>query len=310
MTTNRLQKQIEEASRLKLELEELAAKDGGYASKLASFSMASHIDDLAQQSAIEASATRFEHVELRLVASKFSDGSAPLDLISRLSDNIMHIVGYAALRLIRGGSSKKRIPRRLYQDLDLRLLGLLPGSSRMVISANSNRDIFDDGIAKGSLERIFRLLVTNGEGDEFLQSVTDLGPQSSIWLRRLLDLIIGENSELEMLWRYRGDVIFNWRANQRILPRLSTALASTEVSVVDDVLIMGNVELLSKRERIHLLSNDGDRYKILYPKHLLSAVSELHLDQAVVLKCAVIETNNPLTEEKKISYELLKVVSQ
>jgi hypothetical protein len=308
--TNGLRKQIEEASRLKLELDKLAGQEGGFASKLASLSMASHIDDLAHQRAIEASASLFEHVELRLVAAKFSDGSAPLELISKLSDGFLHIVGYAALRLIRGGSSKKRIPRRLYQDLDLRLLGLLPGSSRLVISANSNRDVFDDGIAKGSLDRIFRLLLTNGEGNEFMEAVTDLGPQSSIWLRRFLDFIISECSDFEMLWRYRGDVVFNWQANQRILSRLSTALASTEVSTVEDRLISGVVELLSKRERIQLLSEDGSRYRILYPKYLLPAVSELHLDQAVVLKCAVFETSNPLTEETKTSYELLDVVSR
>jgi hypothetical protein len=177
---------------------------------------------------------------LRLIADKFSDGSAPLELISKLSDRFMHVVGYAALRLIRGGSSKKRIPRRLYQDLDLRLLGLLPGSSRMVISANSNRDFFDDGMAKGSLERIFRLLLTNGEGSEFMEAVTDLGPQSSVWLRKLLDLIIRECADFEMLWRYHGDIMFNWKANQRILSALSAALASTEVSVVEDLLISGN----------------------------------------------------------------------
>jgi hypothetical protein len=308
--TNRLRKQIEEASRHKLELDKLARQDGGFAFKLASLSMASHIDDLAQQSAIEASASLFEHVELRLIAAKFSDGSAPLELIAKLSDNFRHTVGYAALRLIRGGSSKRRIPRRLYQDLDLRLLGLLPGSSRMVISVNSNRDIFDDGIAKGSLERIFRLLLTNGEGNEFMESVTDLGPQSSVWLRRLLDSIIGECADFEMLWRYRGDIILSWQANQRILSRLSAALASTDVSIVEDLLISGNVELLSKRERIHLLSDDGNRYRILYPKHLLPAVSELHLDQAVVLRCAVVEANNPLTEETTTSYELLDVVSR
>ena len=60
--TNRLRNQIEEASRLKLELDKLAGQEGGFASKLASLSMASHIDDLAQQRAIEASASLFEHV--------------------------------------------------------------------------------------------------------------------------------------------------------------------------------------------------------------------------------------------------------
>ena len=306
--TNRLRLQLEEASRRKLEFENLANDEGGFAYKLASLSMASHIDDLAQQSAIEASSLAFEHIEMRLIASRFSDGSAPLGLVAKISDSFRRMVGYAALRLVHGGIEKKRIPRRLYQDLDLRMLGLLPGSSRFVVSANSNRDLFGDGIAKGSLERIFRLLLSNGDGEEFMESVADLGPKSSIWLRTLLESIISETADVEISWRFAGQLVYNWHADLGLLGRISAALAATEVMESEEMVISGTIELLSKRERIQLLSSEGARFKVLYPKYLLPAVSELHLDQNVSLRCAVTEVANPLTEESSTSYELLAIV--
>lgn len=306
--TSRLRLQLEEATRRKLEIDKLANDEGGFAYKLASLSMAAHIDDLAQQSAIEASSLAFEHVEIRLKASKFSDGSAPLGLVAKISESFRQMVGYAALRLVHGGLEKKRIPRRLYQDLDLRMLGLLPGSSRFVISANSNRDLFGDGIVKGSLERVFRLLLSNGDGEEFMESVADLGPKSSIWLRTLLDSIISETADVEISWRFGGQPVYNWHADLRLLGRISAALAATEVRESEEIIICGAIELLSKRERIQLLSPEGARYKVLYPKCLLPAVSELHLDQYVSLRCAVSEVINPLTEESSTSYELLGIV--
>ena len=305
--TSRLRLQLEEASRRKLEFDKLANDEGGFAYKLASLSMASHIDDLAQQSAIEASSLAFEHVEMRLIASRFSDGSAPLGLVAKISDSFRQMVGYAALRLVHG-IEKKRIPRRLYQDLDLRMLGLLPGSSRFVVSANSNRGLFGDGIAKGSLERIFRLLLSNGDGEEFMESVADLGPKSSIWLRTLLDSIVSETADVEISWRFGGKLVYSWHADLRLLGRITAALAATEVQESEEMIISGTIELLSKRERIQLLSSEGARFKVLYPKYLLPAVSELHLDQNVSLRCAVSEVSNPLTEESSTSYELLAIV--
>lgn len=306
--TGRLRLQLEEASKLKLEYDKLASIKGGFAYQLASLSMASHIDDLAQQCAIETSSLAFEHVEMRLKASKFADGSAPLELVAKISNSFRQMVGYAALRLKHGGIEKKKIPKRLYQDLDLRMLGLLPGSTRFVISANSNRDLFGDGIAKGCFERIFRLLLSNGDGEEFTEAVADLGPKSSIHLRSLLDLIIGEAADVEISWRFRGQQVYSWNADRRLLGRISSALAATEVKESEEAIISGTVELLSKRERIQLVSPEGARYRILYPKCLLPAVSELRLDQIVNLRCAVSEIVNPLTQEHPKSYELLGIV--
>lgn len=49
--TSHLEKQLEEAARHKLELDKLSEEKDGFAYKLASLSMAAHIDDLSLQCA-------------------------------------------------------------------------------------------------------------------------------------------------------------------------------------------------------------------------------------------------------------------
>lgn len=307
--TKRLLEQLQTATAQKADLDRRLAAGSGFAYELASRSMSSHIDELSQQLALMDNRPIIELVELRLKANQFRDGSAPLRLIAKAAEDFRQMVGYAALRLTRGGLDKKRVPNDLYQDLDLRLAALLPGSSRMVITTASNRDLLNDGVAKGALDRFFRVLESKGEGDEFLESVTDLGPQSSRRVRDLIDLIQNESAEIDVTWRYGGAEVRKWEGTKDALEKVSFALAVTEVNSKSEVVLGGLVELLSKRERIHLRSDSGETFRILFPKRLLPGVAELHLDQKIRLRCAVTETQNPHTGEASTFFELLEILS-
>jgi hypothetical protein len=217
------------------------------------------------------------------------------------------MLGYAALRLIRGGVDRKRVPEDLYDELDLRLAAVLPGSSRLVITTAAHRDLLDDGLAKGSLERVFRVLESEGRGSEFLEAITDLGPSSARRLRELLHLVRASSAELDLYWRYAGQTVRRWNGTDTALASVAHALDVTELHALDEVFLAGVIELLSKRERIHLRTEEGRNIRVLFPKRLLAKVSELHLDQHVRLRCSVTETLNPFTGEMSTFYELLEV---
>lgn len=294
------------------ELQQLAlekSEAGDFAYKLAARSIESHLEELSQIQLASDASPAFEMLDFRLIALHLKTGSAPLDLVAKLSDEVRKTLGYAALRLIQGGIRRKRIPKGLYAELDLRLAGLLPGSSRFVVSAAANRDLLDDGVSKGAIERIFSVLATNGKGEEFLEAINNLGPSSAKSLRELLKLIQSHSAEAEFTWKYSGDEVRRWVGSKKSLQSITSALEVTEIIEQDHVLLHGMVELLSKRERIELRVPEGGITKILYPKNLLPAVSELHLEQEVSLFCQVTETENPLTNESSIFYELLEIKS-
>ena len=282
---------------------------GDFAYKLAARSLESHLDELSQIELTSQASTAFEMLDFRIISPNLKTGSAPLDMVSKLTEEIRKTLGFAALRLMQGGIDKKRIPKDLYGELDLRLQGLLPGSSRFVISAASNRDLLDDGLSKGAIERMFDVLLSMGQGENFLTSVNILGPSSAKSLREFLKVIKSYSATAEFTWKYSGDEIIRWSGTKEALDSVTSALEVTEIIEQEKVLLQGKIELLSKRERIELRVHEGKLVKILYPKSKLPEVSELHLEQEVTLYCQVTETENPLTNESSIFYELLEVRS-
>lgn len=307
--TKRIRELLKEAQAQRAEVDSRVATGKSFAYSLASQSIASHIDDLSQQLALLEDRPILELLEFRLKTNRFQDGSVPLRLVAKVADEIRQMLGYAALRLSRGGLDRKRVPDELYDELDLRLAAVLPGSSRLVITTAAHRDLFDDGLAKNSLDRVFRVLESGGEGAEFLEAVTDLGPSSARRMRHFLHLVRGTGAELELSWRYSGQTVRRWDGTDITLLAVTHALDVTELNSREEVVLEGIVELLSKRERIHLLTENQRTIRILFPKRLLPRVSELHLDQHVRLRCSVTETNNPFTGESSTFYELLDVVS-
>jgi hypothetical protein len=303
----RIKDQLIKAQEHKIELDRLASK-GSFAHALASQSIASHIDDLSLQIALQNALPIIELIEFRFKAKNLQDGSVPLRLVAKASEEIRQMLGYAAIRLSCGGINRKRVPKELFNDLDLRLAAVLPGSSRLLITTAANRDLFNDGLAKNSLERVFRVLESGGEGQEFLEAVTDLGPESARRMRHFLHLVRDTSAELELSWRYSGEIERRWNGTKEALNIVTHALDETELSSREEIVLEGSIELLSKRERIHLRASNEKIIRILFPKRLLESVSELHLDQYIKLRCSVTETSNPFTGESLIFYELLHIV--
>lgn len=303
-----LRNKAKEAKKLHEAAKEKAAS-GDFAYKMAAISLEAHIDELSQIDLASDISPAFEMLDFRLMAPHLKSGSAPLDLVAKLSEEVRKTLGYAALRLTRGGIDRKRIPKDLYGDLDLRLAGLLQGSSRFVISAAANRDLLGDGLSKGAIERVFAVLSSMGRGNEFLDAVTTLGPSSAKSLREFLKLIKSHSAEAEFTWKYSGEEVGSWVGTKDAINSVTEALEVTEIIDQEKVLLHGKIELLSKREKIELRIPEGKLIKILYPKMLLSKVSELHLEQDVCLYCQVTETENPLTNESSIFYELLEIRS-
>lgn len=304
---DKIEKQFEKARALRDEAMEKAAR-GSFAHKLVASSLEDHMADLRQIQNTESGLTHFEIIDFRLKSSALAKGTIPLDLIAKAAEAIRGMIGYAALRLMQGGIDKKRVPQDLYGSLNLRLAGVLPGSSRIVVSANSDRDLFDDGLAKQSLERIFAVLASGGTGEAFLEAVNTLGPTGAKRLRDLLRLISAQSAEAEFIWKYSGEKIDYWDGTKESIEKVVSALEVTEIKAQETVTLFGKIELLSKRERLDLRTYENRLVRILYPNRLLSVVATLHLEQEVSLRVQVTETLNPITSESSIFYELVEVL--
>lgn len=302
----RLKAKLDEVRGFHAEADRKAAA-GSFAYGLAAESFGDHAAELGQLATVESDRPVFELVDFRLTGLSFRSGSIPLGLLTRASDEIRKMFGFAALRLSAGGLKRVRVPREVYDALGLRLAGLLPGSTRLLIAAEAHRDLFDGGLAKDALDRLFRVLGSEGKGESFLEAVTDLGPSSARSLREFLQLLSEYSAEIDLTWRYAGSTVRQWKGTERAISDVRSALAVTEIREQAQVVLEGFIDLLSSRERLEILTSEGARVRVLYPKKLLGEVSKLHLKQSVKLLCQSTETENPLTSERSLYYELLAV---
>ncbi len=282
---------------------------GDFAYKLAAGSLESHLDELSQIELASQVNPAFEMLDFRIVAPNLITGSAPLDLVSTLLEEIRKTLGYAALKVMQGGIDKKRIPKDLYRKLDLRFHGLLPGSSRFVISAASNRGLLDYSLSKDAINRIFDVLSSMGQGEDFLTSVNVLGPFGAKSLRELLKAIKYYSATAEFTWKYSGDNISKWSGTKEAIDSITSSLEVTNTIKKEEVSLRGKIELLNNRGKIELRANEGNPVKIFYPDIKLPQISKLHIEQEVTLYCQVTETKNSFTDELLVFYELLEVRS-
>ncbi len=241
------------------------AKAGDFAYELQAASLRSHIDELETYESLENVGRAYELIDFRMMADAFRSGSIPLHVVARAADEIRKMFGFAALRFIQGGISRKRVPDDLYKELDLRLAGILPGSSRLLIAAAAHRDLFDDGIAKHAIDRVVSVLESKGSGGSFLESVVDLGPSSARSLREFLKILRSHSGALEVTWTYGGKDVRHWSGDQETVGNIASALELTNLKEQSKQLFRGVIEMLSKRERIHLRSSSGELHRILFP---------------------------------------------
>lgn len=247
-------------------------------------------------------------MDFRLTGFSLREGAVPVLLISEMANEIRNIVGYAALRLIQDGTSKQRIPKSLYEELDLRVSGVTPNleSVHLTIIGNSKRDLLDDSLVKNSLERIFSVLNTNG-GISFLDYIAELGSLSAKHIKKLLSLMQSYSIEVEFTWWFLGKKINFWKGNKENIEGLYSALEVTDVVEQDDLILIGKIGALNKRKRIILECEENGNVSIFYSKIMFSKISKFRLNDEVTLKCHLTKIENRITNEVSVTYELLEI---
>lgn len=254
----------------------------------------------------------YEVMDFKLLAPSLSKGSVPLLLIAEIVKEIRSVVGYAALRLIQDGMNKHNIPKKsLHEHLDLRLSEVRPNfkAVHLIITANSERDLLNDGVVKKSLERIFSVLNTNGYSPNFLPAITKLGPSSAKHLRKFLSLMLSNSIEIDFIWRFSELKIGFWKGTKRDIKNLHSALEVKKIIERKNLILVGKISMLNKQKRIHLKNEKDKPISIFYPDIMFSEISRLCLDDEVTLECQFIKIINSITDELSVSYELLKIKS-
>lgn len=280
-----------------------------FAGTLAAQSMRQHVAELQQQAALIDEKRSVELLEWRLLAPGFELGSIPLGALSNFARELREVLGHVAAISAFPGRTFTKVPADIHQRVDARLAATMPGSTRLIVTTASNRDLFDYGITREAIGRVVEMLQTNGDGDGFDTAAAALGPAGARHLRALVQQLAKDNGEVELTWRFAGGVAEQWRGDNAVLEKLKTSLSAVDIKPTEIRQVSGAIENLSIHERFDIRTDGGKAIRIRYAYSLSRSVNQLKLRQNVTLKCAVTDVVSMRGDRVRTAYELIEVVT-
>lgn len=175
----------------------------------------------------------------------------------------------------RGGS----IPESIISTLDLQMVGLRPGSSRLVVSGELSPNLFGESLLQKSLVNTFDLFQAETPED-LTEAVSTLGVRSMRRLRDLLDEIADEGFEMELTWNTPSNEKKTWYGDRRTIRKLRNTLKDFETTEPETLTIEGTLYSISLSGRFTIASGE-EVYKGRFPDELERKIRKFHVGQEV-----------------------------
>jgi len=299
-----LGEQVQEAEELVEEYQNRIEDDrGDFADELALSSARNHRNQLREELQELKEQRKSEIVEFRLRGNKAIQGTLPLGVLSKLAGNIERQI-YAAAYFIK--STKRlvsRVPNDLLDKIDLRLAGLRPGSSRMMIVGDLSPDLFGKSMFEETLTQIFQVLQA---GDEELEKyVSEIGPIAARKMKDMADRLIKEDLQVDIKWNSPSGKIYEWQGTTPRLGALKTNLNQIESHDPKVFSVEGRVKMISSKGKFRIDDEENEEeYEGKYSPNIKDSIEDLSIEDEIEAEIEKVITENLTTGRKKIKYRL------
>lgn len=307
MNITRLKKNVEEIQNSINEYRLMVKNnDNDFASKLTLASLENHKRDLVKQIRDQLIIHSKEIIELRLIGSKVKNGIVTLRLLNDITQNFGRAIEHAAVRIETGYESRKKIPDYITNGLSLSLVGLQLGSARIVISANSNPDLFGESLSENAFRKIFQVLSTE-DIEVFLDNFDILGIKSLKNLHGIFSRCINEDLSLALSWSDSEATDHVWEAEKTKLSIWKKRIEMIKSKDLGNELIYGNVFLLSLSGRIEIIDQSKKKIKAIFPTRLLPELEKIRINENVACKFSKKQVIDISKGIERIIYTLISI---
>jgi hypothetical protein len=274
MNIETVQKSIEEYKTI------LKNNANDFTAQLTLRSLDAHRRDLSKQLRNEMLIHSKEIMEIHLTGKSVKNGNVPLKIMAEIAQSFSRAIQTASVR-IENGYDLKRIPEYIENLLSLSLVGLSYGSARIIISADSNPDLFGSSLADKTLQKTFEIL--NYEDiDSFLDNIDLVGIKSLKNWHMVFNRCLSENVEMDFSWMDSDAEQHIWNGNNeklQIWKKRIEMIKSRDLGLID---IPGTVFLISLSGRLELLREDGSKIKSIFPSRMLKDIESIGINDKVV----------------------------
>ncbi len=255
-----------------------------------------------------------EVVELRLQGQPANDGRLPLHIVSDLTTSL-HRGFYTAAAYQKNGREIKHVrDAGLVSALDFQLAGMAQGSTRLILTASSQPDLFGSSLASETLHATFGLLNASGT-DAILDAVDRVGTEGARRMGEFVSELKRHSLEASFRWLDEGNEEVVWKGTRQRIASLEERLLSLKQQEQDTVQITAVVDGMNQRGRIELKKlsakgkPEGRLFHVTYSLNMLAAVRQLRLGDQVTAALRRTQMFSVAANRKRTTYLLTDIKS-
>ena len=219
----------------------------------------------------------YEVLRLRLDRGESSLGTIRLRTLLKLVEPLNTLLEQSAWRVWDKSGTVSHIPDTFIREVNLRLAGIEPGSTQLVIMGNTTPDLTGESPLELALRNIFELL--NSKTNNFIDHVHAIGMPASKSLAKFMALLEREEYAVGFQWK-APDQIHQWEGNAERITNIRSRLGVIGEPTVTTEQFDGTVNVLSIRNRIEIQRADtGEKVRAIYHKSLLEEIRRLRLGE-------------------------------
>lgn len=285
-----------------------------FLSKIEMESLESHLSDVSQQLSVERASANNELLEMRLHGTQVARGSIPLSMLAKIADPLQKSISQAVYSIASGGCRIKNLTNKINsetlasitRDLDLRLIGIGTGSTRLFITGNTKPDLSDTTFLPAAIESIINLL--NANEDNFYDYAHHIGAKSSMQIKNLVEALDKEFASVDITWHNQNNEVLKWEGRRDQIIKVRELLDRIAEPETSSLVISGEVVLLAKTGRLEIIS-EGDKFKIKYPARLFADVSsKMRIGQSSRVEVDVRSFFDSVRQQTINLYSLVKII--
>lgn len=287
---------------------ELQQTPNSRALQLTTESYKNQLEQLQNELRIAKAKREKEFVEIRL-RGRNTDGSISLEALGQLSRGFSDMLIYASTSIQFGISRKPKREqiKEVSNTINLKLVGLAPGSTKLYITANTSPDLFGNSLSEKSLENSFNLFQSKTP-EKLIESAAFLGKKSIDGVKTFISAINKSDFEVSINWSSPEDKNYNWEGGKHELTTLINSLNKITEPEPELLTVSGELITISLKGNFEIKEDRTDvLYKGKYPNDLVEKMKQLHIG----MKCkAEIEKKifiNQATEKESVYYTLLTI---
>lgn len=266
-------------------------------------------EEILRAADIEDAQPAGEILDWRFIGNRLPRGEMPLDFLSRLAAPLNNLLVRAAYFARTGTEAMYGAADDLSREIGLSLVGLAPGSTRLIIRGNAMPDLTGASALSDGLNGIFGLMSTAAtDAAGFYDRLDDIGERASEALHGTLKAIEGEECSVEVTWHGAAAAPRVFAVTFDRVVQLRTMLEGVQnVHEVQERLV-GQITLLSTNGRIQLVLHSGQRVTVRFkPKSQATLVANLTLNAAVSLDVVAKVSLDPISGDEIKRYSLVSL---